>query len=350
MQAPALYKALALFRDLIEAKALTANYRALALAPDHVRAVGLFGQMRVEIGLGLDREVCVNAEDFLQVLRSLPDTEFTAEVADGALRWTCGPAKGHLALMDGLTIPSPSFAGPLPEETVAAAFGDGLELGALACGSTDLRALGLLGVQIRTHDGEGARAYSTDNITVAACNLGPAINPPGIITLLPDAVALLAAVIKRDDDALLAYDASSVYCVTANAQLLLHQVPPLSHDLSETTAKYDKTGIAVPLFRGAVQAFLRRAEALSNADAIVEISVEAGRMGLVFQEAAASSEEYYIVQGSPEVNVPPVRIAARRLAKILKHADRLVFDYAPNNVLVLRGPSGFVFIITGRLG
>jgi hypothetical protein len=318
--------------------------------------------MQCDIDLGLDNEIYVNCEDFLQLLRSLPDSEFEPQLTEGALRWTCGPAKGHLSLMtserEQIIVPAPDFVGPQPEGTVDAKFGEGLELGSLSCGSMSLRTLGLQGVQIKNSNGK-AYAYATDNTTFSACCLGealdepigrPGANEPKMITLLPEATELLSALLKRDGISLLTFDNSSVYCVTLKAKLLLHQVPPLRTDISLILNDFARSDVSMPLYREAVSSFIKRAEALSDsaARAMVEISVEDGRTRLLFSEATAGSEEYYIVQGGPKVTVQPVRLEAHRLAKALAHANDLIFDYANHNVLILRGDNEFVFAVTGR--
>ena len=349
MNAPALYEQLKLFGALINKKSVAAQYRVLALAPDHVRGIGLFGQMRCETAVGLDAEITVDGSDFLQVLRSLPNADFIARHVDGALRWTCGSAKGHLTVLGEFSstgaLPTPSWTGSAPEHLVGEAFADGLALGALASGREALRAAGLMGIQITTRDGQST-AYATDDIGLSCCGLGVALDEPAI-TLSAEAVALLAAFVRHDGDALLTHDARAVYCVSPSAELVLNQIPSLRKDLATEFDKYRATTMAVPLWHEAVTAFLRRAEALSDEKAIVEVVAEDGKMGLIFREATSSSEEYFIVRGGPQVSLPPIRVEAWRLAKVLGHADRIVFDYAANNLLVLTGPHGFSFVLSG---
>ena len=343
--APDLYKQLRPFGLLAQKNAMAPVYRAMVLAPDHVRANGLFGRLRCDSELGLTGEAMVDATDLLQVLRSLPSAEFTMTVGDGALRWACGPAKGHLALLSG-DVPAPSRPDQ-PGTRVTAEFSDGLDLGGLASGTSVVRANNLLGVQI-INRGDVASAYASDNFSLSGCALGAAIGD-GVVTLLPDAVDLLAAVIRSAGEAEVSHDASSLFCVAAHALLVLHQVPPLKRDL-DTVLPATERETAMPLFREAVTAFLRRAEALAEEKALVEVSVEDGRTRLAFSEAAGSTEEFYMVEGGPKVTVAPVRIEAQRLARALKHADRMVFDHTENGVLLLRGPQGFLFAIHSRRG
>jgi hypothetical protein len=353
VKADELYRQLSLFTKLTQKQALTASYRALAFGVDYVRACGLFGQMESFLELGLGAEAFVDCEDFLQLLRSLPAAEFKAELVEGALHWSCGAATGHLTLMAGdreqIVVPSPVFNGMAPEGMIAAQFGEGLELGALSCGSSTVRLLGLQGVQISNSNGR-SYARATDNTTLSSCCLGPELDGSDTITLLPEAIELLAALIKRDGDAMMAHDDSSVFCVTENTRLLLYQVPPLRTNVGEILSRFTTAEVRQRLNHEAVAAFLKRAMALSEGGghAMVEISVDEGRTRLSFNEIGSSSQEYYPADDGPRVTVPAIRLEASRLAKALAHADELVFDYAAQNVLLLRGDNEFTYAITGR--
>jgi len=347
MKAPELYRQLRLFERLVNPKAIAAEYRAMALAPGHVRAAGLSGQMQVELGLGLANEVLLDGDDFIKTLKSLPAAEFTITVKDNALRWRCGSVRGHLSLLtDRVVIAQPQF--PMLDDVITAEFGTGLDLGALACGSpNEMRAHNLFGVQIASR-GRDTVAYSTDNKSFSGCDLAASLQCTGTVTLLPAATSLLSTLIKRDKEALFGFDDRSVYCITASTKLLLHQVPPLRAELMQTARLYAEAQTVVPLSQAVVASFLRRAEALSEEKAIVTITLAEGRMGLAFHHSTASSEEFYVVNDGPEISLPPITIEAHRLAVVLKHADRLVLDYAKQNFLVLRGPQGFLFVIAGR--
>ena len=81
---------------------------------------------------------------------------------------------------------------------------------------------------------------------------------------------------------------------------------------------------------------------------MVTITIEDGCTALRFAEIGGATEAHYEVTDAPRISVPPIRVDARRLAKGLAHATELVFDYAEQNILVLRGPDEFIFGITGR--
>jgi hypothetical protein len=367
-----LHRDLDLFRLLVSRNAMSPAYRALVLAKDHVRGCAPFGAMRCAAALGFADEVWVDGDDFLKVIASLPDKEFTAEIRDHALHWECledaheGRAqrvliRGHLALMtEQLDVPPPVYDHDLSSDPVSEHFGAGLELGSLSCGPIAMRTLGLYGVQIK-NVGDRAYAYASDDTTMSGCSLGGPLftsdGAPGIITLSLNATALLAAVVKRDKTAYLAADNASLYCLTENGgvlatELLLNQADSLRGDIGALLARFAGSQHALRLHRDAVAAFLRRAEALAEQqrDAVVEFSVVDGETRLAFNELTGSTEEYHVVPDSdPDLNIPPVRVDADRIAKALGHADRMVFDYAVSDkILILRGDHDFAFAIFGR--
>lgn len=366
MKAPGLYKRVRLFSQLTNKLAPVEQYRALGISPETgIRGCALFGAMRLGIDLGLDREVFVDADDFVQILRSLPDQEFQAAANASVLRWECGTARGHLALIapERCTI-------PLPEPVEASAlvgpqFARGLELGALSCGLLLVRTLDLEGVQLRNR-GEDCWAYASDSYTLSAGRLGAALPLADgqILTFKREAVDLLVALAHSEEDAAAADDPPrqpeilfgcserAIYCVTGGGvEAQVNQVAPLRHDVAQLLEPFLAQRVQVPLNRQAVASFLRRAEVLAETQqrALVEIGIDHGRTVLRFDEASGSTEEYYLVEGQPVADVASVRLEAHRMAKALANADRLVFDYADRSVLVLRGHGDdFIFGICGK--
>lgn len=357
MKAREIAKHLSLLRLLISKHSLSPNFRVLALAPQHgdmpahVRACAPFGSMLCSLDLGLDAELYVDGDSFLSVLGSLPDAELELRRDGNALRWACGPAKGHLALLtqDGIAVATPAFGGELGELGDAKQFGTGLELAALACQAMSVRTIDLEGVQVRNQHGK-AYGCSSDNFVISSCCLGPALPITGTVTLKPRAAELLAAVAQRAPSIYSGFDASSIYCLAPGIELLIHQVPPLRYDIAERLEHYRGHEHRVPLLHDTVAAFLKRAEALvaAHEHAAVEITVHEGRTRLRFDEATGSTEEYYIVPEGPQVTIPPVKLEAFRMAKALRHAEHLVFDYASQNILIMRGPNEFVFALSGK--
>jgi hypothetical protein len=350
VKAPELYRRLAPLGRLANKRALSPAYRAMALASDLAGAAAPYGAMQCAVELAIDQPVSVDAEDFLRVLHSLPDSEFVPAVDEHALRWRCGPAKGHLALLDaGLQIPKPVFdgdVGAIDNQRFAA----GLELAALACGGPAVRSFGLESVQLHTTP-EHTWGYATDSIALSSACLGAALPLTAPVTLKPEAAALLSSVVRSTTtNFFVGGDAGSVYAVTDDSELQLYQLTVTRHDLAAQVAPLRRHEIELPLFREAVAGFLKRAEGLGEerGSTLVEIAVKQGRTLLGFSVPTGSSEEYYDVTDAPPITVPPITVEVRRLARALAHADYLVFDQAAEHRLVLRGEHDFVYGIGGR--
>jgi hypothetical protein len=123
------------------------------------------------------------------------------------------------------------------------------------------------------------------------------------------------------------------------------------NDLAASLRQFDKAEIKMPLYREVVASFLKRVEALTDDQqkAMVDISLVGGQMMLSFTEIGGSAQDSYVVtEASQPVDVPPVKLEAHRVAKALEHATEMVFDYAAQHNLLLRGPKEFVFGIVGR--
>jgi hypothetical protein len=353
--APAYYRQLKLLEKVANPRALSVNYRVLAVDHEHIRAAAPFGVMRVILDLGIDGEHCVDAADFLGVLRTAPEQPFTVAVKDNALHWQCGKARGHLSVFEA-QVPLPDYRGDLAP--LIPDFGRGLELGASACGqSAVLRSAGLEGVQLYNERGN-LYAVASDGMVVSSCCLGPALpmlHPDGqsVVTLKPQAAALLAELAQQghSDGMFLGADDTSLYFIAQGVDFHIYQLAPLPLNFADKLAPFTGAKQAVPLLHETVKAFLRRAEMLAEVrrEAMVELSVTKGRTTLAFREATGSTEEYYdIVSDGPGVTVQPVRIEARRIMRALEDASHLVFDYAKQNILILRGDNEFIFAIYGR--
>jgi hypothetical protein len=345
MQVAVLQNALSPFNLLVNASALSANYRVLAIAPDRVRGCSMFGAMEVAIETGLTSEICVDGESFLQVLRSLPSGDFQMVVSGDILSWSCGSAKGRLGTRSEGQVGQLEFPEDIQFREVGASFGHGLEIGSLGCGSSGLMSLGLYGISI-VYSGGHFRACSTDNSLIADAYLCADDLPAA--TLSPEGVKLLAALtsVNRAD---IAIDDQSVYCRTATCRLLLKQKSPLKYAIHDRVRMFYGEDIKIGLKRDVVTAFIRRSEALTEVKnrTNVSISVVDGAVRLSFEDGKSSSEEYYLAEGGGLISVDPISIDTRRLARALGHVTDIVFDYVEQGALVLRGDK-FVFVIAGK--
>lgn len=349
MKATELSKALAPFFKLINKKAHTASYRALLLTDSFVRGCSAFGVMEIEVELELDADIHVDGDEFLQVLKSLPAAELKLTVDNTKLVWVCGQAKGQLAVL-GENIEIPELPDELqPEIEMDEFFSEALAIGSLSAGGAPLMSAGLYGALICNTE-DGLFVYGSDDTTVSSARLGETL-PDSVeqAVLSPEALALLQ-VVSDDQGAMLAFDNKAVYCNTASTRLVLNQIAPLRHKIQEIIEVHAEANITAPLDHDTVLTFIKRAEALSsdNGSPFVSISVENGNARLAFESGKNSSEEYYVVEGGADINVPPITVEARRLAKALGYASHLVFDHAEDEALVLKGDHDFIFVLSGK--
>lgn len=338
------------FGALINKHALSDNYKALLLTPTSVRAMSAYGAMETELALGVDSEVAIEGDAFLQILRSLPVAEFELGASDGVIKWKCGVATGRLAVMGSkVNIPSPPWPEDLRPVEVASDFALGLDLGGMACGTTALLSVGLYGIIVTNVEGN-LTAYASDNTTMSRAVLGPNIpGAPEAFTITPDAARLIGMVSQRGKAAFM-FDDTTLWLQTPDTKLVIKQSPAIKVDLRGIADSYLGDKIKLDLNRDVISAFIRRAEALTEerGKAGVKMSVKDGAVRLSFEESRAAQEEYYLAEGGPKVDVDEIEVDARRLGRALSHSGHIVFDYAKRGALVLRGGAGFAFIISAK--
>jgi hypothetical protein len=349
--APALYARLAPLAHVADHRALSVKFRALALTAEHARAAAPWGAMRCFVDLGLEREVCVDATRFINMLKNAPDAPFTATTHDNALHYRCGSRYGSLPLITE-TVPIPIDNGAVTP--LSRSFGVGLERGAAACGiSAILRRAGLEGVQLYNRDGK-AYATASDSVALSSCCLGPALPMPEgqTVTLKPEAAELLAEIVQREPgEMFIGVDNASLSFRAPGIEMTINQRAPLVKNFVDTLASFTEHKIMVPLLHETAARVLSLAEELARErrEARVEIGVTEGRVTFAFRGRFSSTgDSYDIVPKEPRLSIAPVRIEPRRLARVLAHANNLVFDYADRNILQLRGDHEFIFIVSGR--
>jgi hypothetical protein len=334
---------------MVNASALSANYRALSLSSTRVAGSAVFGAMEIAVDTDLASEVFVDGESFLQVLRSLPAGELKLAATASSLSWTCGAAKGQLALMgENLRVVPVEIPEDLQFTEVDSNFGRGLDRGGIACGSSALMSLGLYGVSIT--NGADVRAYSSDDNIIASARMGATIHRmPAVATLSPAGAKILTA-LTSSGKASVAVDDQTVYCRSSAARLMLKQIPPLKYKIADQLATFLPESINIPLKGDIIAAFIRRAEALTEEKrrTDVSISVTDGAVRLSFIDGKSSSEEYYLAEGGGAISVDPILVDSRRLARALGQASRIAFDHIERGALVLRGDQEFVFVIAGK--
>jgi hypothetical protein len=351
MLAPDLSKKLAPFAAIVNPRALSINYRAIRISPKFINACAAFGALEVAIETGLDKEIFVDGDSFLQVLKSLPPSEFEMHISnEQTLSWKCGAARGQLALLnEKVEVVRPEWLEKTEFVPIGSNFGKSLDLASLSCGSTALLSVGLYGILL---DNEGSlTGYSSDNNTMASARLGSKIeSAPAACCLAPDG-AKLVSMLANQEKSMIAIDGkNSVFVETPDTKLVVKQIPPLKFDIKKVVLGFQSQEIKIDLNRDVITKFIRRAEALAEdrGQTSVAISVDNGSVRLTFAEGKSSSEEYYLAEGQTEVNVVPITVDSRRLSKALSQASVIVFDYAAKDVLALRGAEDFIFILSGK--
>lgn len=351
MLAPELTKKLAPFAAIVNSRALSVNYRAIRLSPKFVNACAAYGALESEIETGLDKEIFVDGESFLQVLKSLPSSEFEMHISnEQTLSWKCGPARGQLALLnEKVEVVRPEWEEKTEFTPISSTFGKSLELSSLSCGSTALLSVGLYGILLYN---EGSfTGYSSDDNTMSSAKLGAKIDgAPAACCLTPDGAKLVSMLASQENSKVAIDGKNSVFVATPDTKLVVKQIPTLKYDIKKAILQYQSQEIKIDLNRDVISKFIRRAEALAEdrGQTSVSISVDNGNVCLAFAEGKSSSEEYYLAEGGPSCNVSPIAVDSRRISKALAHASSVIFDYASKGILTLRGPEEFLFIVSGK--
>ena len=340
MKADDIYSSLEPFR-LLSRKGLSPIYRVLHCTPEKVSGCATFGQMEIEIDMGLSEPIFVYTDNFLALLRSLPAQEVTFTCVGHALEWECGKAKGKISCVEDIEMPS--FEWKQPHTALAKDFAKRLDSIDLGLSST-LLSVGVYGFTFE--NGHDLRAYCSDTISIASVKLAETIaKSPDKLTLNPEAVKLLMKMIRNEPKII--FDDTSVYLETDDAKLILKQIPKLKHDIKALASDFTEHKITAPLNSDVIGAFMRRADALAEDknNTHIFISLDKGAVALRFEDERSMSEESY--EAETNVVTKPVKVQVSALVKALPYASEMVFDYAEKGVFVLRGDNDFFYAISG---
>ncbi len=349
---------LAPFKNFVNKQALSVVYRCLKLAPKTVYGCSANGMLSVDLQLGLESTVYVEASAFLALLDSLPrKAELVIELADDGegnattLNWVCGSAKGRLALMVVEGFPKMP---KMPEEGWAPPLGfiDGLLTGALSCDPQAMASVGIHGMAI--YRGKKSLSFcSSDNATISMIKVAHKGLPEGfaeVITLAPDAAALLAGAMA--EDGLMAFDGNTVYYWDEGTRLVLKQVAPLKHNLMDKVAPFAGAPEKVAKIpRERIAAFVKRVAALAEAKRATDVILHAhgNELTLEFADQTAASEELYMLEGLDDLEELQIKLEAGRLAKALDHVTEVVLDHVAQGVLIFLGDDPpFMYLVAGK--
>lgn len=351
MKTSELLPLLAPFSRILNKNSLTPVYRTLQLDKGLIRGCAGWAMLEAAVDLGIQAPILVDAHSFLAVMSSLPADEVKLEVSDKTLTWSCGTAKGKLALiLENIEIPKISRRSKPGAWPVAAGFDMALDLGGISCGASSLATAGLFGIALDNRNELTVR--SSDDVTIAGCELSYAIEGcPDMMTLAPDGARLLASLCRKGGS--LEFDDKMIYYRGDSFKAIINQVPPLKHDLSKVAEAFEFGEVTAPLPRDRVESFVKRASALAEDSkrTYVVLGASEGQLTLSFAEGAAATEEYYLVEGLEIPDMQEITVDALRMARVLEHSDEVVLDHIGRSVLVFRGSSKggkFRYIIQGK--
>jgi len=341
---------LAPIKRLTISASLPLAYRALYLSRNSIKGCFSSGILELKIDHGLTEPVYVLGANFLAIIDSLPDKQTVdLRIVDNALAWTCGNAKGRIATLSHVDMPSVdeiSGTSCTPSEEFCKA----LALGGVSCGSVAAIATGSYGVAL---DNSGDFCiYSTDDVTISICFCDIEKDVfPKLVTLAPEAADLLSSLIDTKNGSLVATE-EDVFYNDPHCKLLIKQMPAMSKDVPSVIAAYLGGSTKVEIDPDRVGAFIKRVTRIAeqNTQVYVALGIKDEKLIFSFDDGISSSEEYYLcdeLKGVPDTAL--VRIDAVRAARALKHSSRIVLDHIDRGPIVFEGSKpDFHYIIAGR--
>jgi hypothetical protein len=344
------------FKQIANRAALSATYRSLELSEKTIRGCSGFAMMEVhgDFGIPAGKPFYVDALSFIAVVGSLPrDQEVKLALTDGVFEWSCGSAKGRLALASIDNMPKISHANSPEAWIPVAEFKAALQLGTISCGSESLASVGLYGVVIDNRD--DLCIYSSDSATVSACwVMEGGLNAPALMVLSPEAALLLATLVPLGGDkAKLEFDETSIYYRDGTRRALIKQLAPLKHDIAALLSEYGSADTAVDLPVERVNSFIKRIGAIAESKKTnyVLVGASKGKLTMSFSDGIASSEEYYLVDELEVPDLPTIKLDAVKMGRALQHIQRIALDHIERGVLVLHGDDPmFQYILSGSQG
>lgn len=348
MDSTGLNKLLSPFAILANRGALAPHYRAIELAPDHVKAVASFGMLDVAAELDINDVAYVDASAFIAIVKSLPEGDVHLSMNNGVLTWKCGNADGRLAV---LTMPLGYPETPqhqFDEFPVSADLPQALKLGGL---SADENAIGVEAVYGITLDNrETLMVTSTDNLTASAYEIDAIVGGPPLTTIAPKAGELLAAIAKPNG--VLEFGEHSLHYFDDTSICRVGYVKPLPNNVRDNFARFEEVYMVAAIPPDRIAAFVKRATALAEnrRNAQVSLCFSDNRLAFSFEEATAATDEFYMTQELQEFGpIEPVRVNAVKIARAMQYSKEVVLDFAEpaqdrGTLVIFRGDSFSYFV------
>jgi hypothetical protein len=336
------------YKRLTSKHALSPTYRALELAPGLVRGCSPAAILETRMEHGLKEAVFVDAATFLAIIDSLPggkEVELSREEA--SLAWSCGAARGRIALLNIADMPRIPDSKPAGGWKPSGEFVKAMRLGGMSCDNQALLSMGLYGIVI---DRENGLVYSSDNVTISIADFDPKgmddATPPQM-TFTPEVIDLLAGVIMAGKGEAWS-DRGGLHYEDEFCSLFVKEVPPLKNSALEMFSRFMDDDIKAKLSPDAIAAFIKRAGAMAESRRQTSISLGAreGKLELIFNEGTAQSDELFLIEEKVP-DMQPVSLDGGKLARALGHITTAVLDHMARQVLVLTGP-GFTYLLGGR--
>ena len=216
------------FIAVLNKNSMTPIYRTLCIDKTSIRGCSGWAMVEVSASLGIVEPILIDAVAFIAVMSSLPNDDIVLNVSEGVLLWTCGTAKGKLALIKGdFEIPKITRRAKPDSLAIPKSLSLTLDLGSISCGASSLESAGLYGVVLDNRNNFVVR--SSDDVTVASASEDFHISYcPKIMTISPDACKLLSMLCKQGGT--LEFDEATIYYRTLTMKVVINQKPPLKHD------------------------------------------------------------------------------------------------------------------------
>lgn len=329
---------------------LTSLYRAVELGPDNFRACSEFGNISIATdATGLDKPVLLDCSSVMSVALSLPqNSEITLTQKDSKVSWKCESAKGHWnTVQSDHSIPEINHQKfpwiPTP------GLGDALNLASCACQAAAV-SLGLYGI-VGVVDGDKLRFMSTNTTSLAEAVVDKGTFPGTKITLRPPVPSIIAALIGACPDSKLDVTEKEIFIEGSWLRALLPLSTNITIDLKSMADKFKSATQTAKVNSGAVKRFITRARSLSDRHTsfTVSLSVKEGKMSLSHSGIASSAEEFFVAEGlDPKIGYDSVALPADLMLIALSFVDTIIFDYLPDQRIVLRGDNpSFTYIVAG---
>lgn len=329
---------------------LTSLYKSIEIGPTSVRCCSEFGNIEITVDpTGLENPVLLSCGAVNGVALSLPPgSEIILTETENKVNWKCNNAKGTWNLVaSDHKIPKIDHTDfPwIPPTTL----GTALELASCACQFAAV-SFGLYGITIEA-DGDKLHLLSSNTISLASATVDKGTFPSKKVTLRPPVPAIIAALIGNCPNCVLDVTDEGVFI---KGDWLLAHLPlgsHLDHDLKDTVEKFSEVKHVAKIDSNAVKMFITRAKSLSEKSSSFKVTmkVEEGKLALEHAGISSSTEEWFLADGlDSSLNFNPLSLPADLLMLPLQYVQHAIFDYLPQNNLVMRGTNpDFIYVLSG---